>query len=170
MNPYRSEGSSAVDLYAARKRSPRPPAKKPERLPDVPAREKPAQRKRAAVSPVAALGAAAALFLLFLVVFSYVRLYELQSRVGELKQDISELSDTNDALRAQYEAGIDLQQVERRARELGLHEASPLQKVYVEVAPADTAEVYAQPTERNAFERIYDAFRFLFADLKAYFS
>ena len=118
----------------------------------------------------AAVGAAAALFLLFLVVFSYVRLYELKSEVGELKQTVVKLNEQSDALRSEYEAKIDLQQVERRARELGLHEASPLQKIYVEVAPADTTEVYTPPAERNVFERVYDAFRYVLSDLKAYFS
>ena len=146
MRQYRTDGSAAVDVYAARENTARSLSKKPKRLPDVPAREKPAQRPRAAISLTAVVGAAAALFLLFLVVFSYVRLYELKSEVGEL------------------------QQVERRARELGLHEASPLQKIYVEVAPADTTEVYTPPAERNVFERVYDAFRYVLSDLKAYFS
>ena len=98
------------------------------------------------------------------------RLYELKSEVGELKQTVVKLNEQSDALRSEYEAGLDLQQVERRARELGLHEASPLQKIYVEVAPADTTEVYTPPAERNVFERVYDAFRYVLSDLKAYFS
>lgn len=170
MRQYRTDGSAAVDVYAARESTARSLSKKPKRLPDVPAREKPAQRPRAAISLTAVVGAAAALFLLFLVVFSYVRLYELKSEVGELKQTVVKLNGQSDALRSEYEAGLDLQQVERRARELGLHEASPLQKIYVEVAPADTTEVYTPPAERNVFERVYDAFRYVLSDLKAYFS
>lgn len=170
MRQYRTDGSAAVDVYAARESTARSLSKKPKRLPDVPAREKSAQRPRAAISLTAAVGAAAALFLLFLVVFSYVRLYELKSEVGELKQTVVKLNEQSDALRSEYEAGLDLQQVERRARELGLHEASPLQKIYVEVAPADTTEVYTPPAERNVFERVYDAFRYVLSDLKAYFS
>ena len=124
MRQYRTDGSAAVDVYAARENTARSLSKKPKRLPDVPAREKPAQRPRAAISLTAVVGAAAALFLLFLVVFSYVRLYELKSEVGELKQTVVKLNEQSDALRSEYEAKLDLQQVERRARELGLHEAS----------------------------------------------
>ena len=151
MRQYRTDGSAAVDVYAARESTARSLSKKPKRLPDVPAREKPAQRPRAAISLTAVVGAAAALFLLFLVVFSYVRLYELKSEVGELKQTVVKLNEQSDALRSEYEA-------------------SPLQKIYVEVAPADTTEVYTPPAERNVFERVYDAFRYVLSDLKAYFS
>ena len=58
-DPYRSNGSAAYDV---RRRNTAQPLEQPERLPDAPARRKPARhvRARLGISPLTALGAAAA--------------------------------------------------------------------------------------------------------------
>ena len=64
-DPYRSNGSAAYDV---RRRNTAQPLERPERLPDAPARHKPARhvRARLGISPLTALGAAAAVLMLAL--------------------------------------------------------------------------------------------------------
>lgn len=168
---YRTNGSAAYDIHAMQENTARP-LRKPERLPDAPAHVQPARREktRLAIAPFTILGTAVAVVLLFLVVFSYVRLYETQSTVGELKEQQAELTEQQQRLRSQYENALDLPAIEARAKELGMREPLASQIVYVEVAAGDSTEVYAAPQKRNVFEQIYDAFRGAISDVVEYFS
>lgn len=142
------------------------------KLPEKPLyREKErAVRVKLKLSPLTVLGGAAALFMLFLVVFSYMRLYEAQSSVSSLKREILELEEEQQRLTAQYEKGLDLEAVEARAKKLGLREPLPSQIVYVEVAAGDTTEVFEAQEKGNIFRQIYDALAGTLSDAVEYFS
>lgn len=124
-DPYRSNGSAAYDV---RRRNTAQPLERPERLPDAPARRKPARhvRARLGISPLTALGAAAAVLMLALVVFSYIRLYEARSDVGKLQTQLSTLEEQQARLQSQYDNALDLEQIEKRAKELGMRPAGQL--------------------------------------------
>lgn len=171
IDEFRTNGSAAVDIHAVQENTARP-LREPEHLPDAPERSLPVRRVRTRlkVAPFTILGTMAVIVLLFLVLFSYIRLYEVQSSVSQLKSEKSELAIDQQRLRSQYENSLDLQEIEARAKALGMRKALASQIVYVEVAADDTAEVYAAPAERNIFERVYDAFRGVLSDVVEYFS
>ena len=165
---YRSNGYAEYDIHANTAR----PVERPERLPDAPQRTKPVRRVKTklAIAPFTVLGTAIAVVMLFLVVFSYVRLYEAQSEVSDLKDQQTELATQEQRLRSQYENSLDLPAIEARAKELGMRQPLASQIVYVEVAAGDTVQIAAAPEERNLIERIYDAFHGVISDVVEYFS
>ena len=170
---YRTNGSAAYDIYAGgAMRNTALPKERPERLPDAPARRQPVRKTRAkpAFSPFALLGGAMVCVMLFLVVFSYVRLYEAQSAVSDLKETKTLLTEEQQRLRSQYENSLDLEAIEARALELGMRQPLPSQIVYVEVAAGDSVELGEVQEERNLFEQIYDAFYGVISDVVEYFS
>ncbi len=168
---YRTNGSAAYDLHSVRDNTARP-LRQPERLPDAPERAKPVRRvkTRLAIAPFTVLGTAVAVVMLFLVIFSYVRLYEAQSAVSDLKETKTLLTEEQQRLRSQYENSLDLEAIEARALELGMRQPLPSQIVYVEVAAGDSVELGEVQEERNLFEQIYDAFYGVISDVVEYFS
>ena len=168
---YRTNGSAAYDLHSVRDNTARP-LRQPERLPDAPERAKPVRRvkTRLAIAPFTVLGTAVAVVMLFLVIFSYVRLYEAQSAVSDLKDTKTLLTEEQQRLRSQYENSLDLEAIEARALELGMRQPLPSQIVYVEVAAGDSVELGEVQEERNLFEQIYDAFYGVISDVVEYFS
>ena len=168
---YRTNGSAAYDLHSMRDNTARP-LRQPERLPDAPERAKPVRRvkTRLAIAPFTVLGTAVAVVMLFLVIFSYVRLYEAQSAVSDLKETKTLLTEEQQRLRSQYENSLDLEAIEARALELGMRQPLPSQIVYVEVAAGDSVELGEVQEERNLFEQIYDAFYGVISDVVEYFS
>lgn len=165
---YRSNGAAAYDIHANTAQ----PIERPERLPEAPERARPARRVKTklAIAPFTILGTAIAVVMLFLVVFSYVRLYEAQSQVSDLKDQKAELTTQEQRLRSQYENALDLSAIERRAKELGMRQPLASQIVYVEVASGDTVQLDTAPEERNLIERVYDAFYGVISDVVEYFS
>ena len=165
---YPTEGSSAVQSRESTAR----PLKRSEGLPEEPLHHSPVRRvkTRLHISPFALLGSAAAMVMLFLVIFSYMRLYEAQSTVSGLKQEITELEQQRERLSARFENALNLEEVEARARKLGLREPLPSQIVYVEVAAGDTTEVFQAPEEGNIFRRVYEAIAGTISDAVEYFS
>ena len=153
---YRTDGSAAFDIYAGNTARPLP---KPKRLPDVPSRRKTAAapKFRFRLSPLTLLGAAVCLGMLFLVVFCYVRIYETHSEISVLQENKTALESEQETLREQYEAAIDLNQIERRARALGMHEPHEGQIVRIQTEAADVSEVYVKPEKQNLFVRTYNA-------------
>ena len=165
---YRSNGSAAYDIRTNTAQ----PAQRPDRLPEAPQRVKPARKVKTklAIAPFTMLGTAVVVVMLFLVVFSYVRLYEVQSRVSDLKTQKTELTTQEQRLRSHYENSLDLPAIETRAKELGMRQPLASQIVYVEVAARDTVEIAAAPQERNLIEQVYDAFYGVISDVVEYFS
>lgn len=173
MQEFETIGSSAYEQgYHPQQQNTARPLKRPQRLPEAPARQQAARHVRAkvAIAPFSLLGAALVFVLLFLVVFSYVSLYETQTQVAELENELETLTQLQEHLEARYEDSIDLDAVEQRARELGMKEPTSDQIVYVRVDVGDTTELYSAPQEKNIFVRIYDAFRSAFSDAMEYFS
>ena len=168
---YRTNGSAAYDLHSVRDNTARP-LRQPERLPDAPERAKPVRRvkTRLAIAPFTMLGPAVAVVMLLLVIVSYVRLYEAQSAVSDLKETKTLLTEEQQRLRSQYENSLDLEAIEARALELGMRQPLPSQIVYVEVAAGDSVELGEVQEERNLFEQIYDAFYGVISDVVEYFS
>ncbi|MDR0889810.1 MAG: hypothetical protein LBM28_04075 [Oscillospiraceae bacterium] len=168
-NLYRSNGAAAYDIY---KSNTALPLEKPAQLPRSPIRRKPVQKVKVkmAVSPFAIVGTMVALVMLFLVLFSYVRLYETKSESSDLQQELNELNTQYTRLHSQYEETLDLQEIEVRATELGMGKPGASQIVYIQAGTDDVAEVYTAPQESNIFVQVYDAFRDVFTDALAYFS
>lgn len=168
---YREDGSAAYDIFSLQQNTARP-LERPDRLPQQPQRTKQKRPPKAklAVSPFTLIGGCAALVLLFLVIFSYMRLYEAQSGVSSLKNEEEQLLLEQEGLKAQLEQGIDLDQIEARARQLGLREALPSQVIYVEVKAGDSTTVYECPQEGSILRRICVAFVSTWTDLVEYFS
>lgn len=165
---YRTNGSAALNIYAHENTA--RPLERPQRLPDAPAQKKPKEKLRLTVYPFTIAGVAVAILMLLLVVFSFVRMYEEQSRVAALQEVSATLTQEQERLTATYEQSIDLQQVEQRARQLGMRKALPSQIREIEIAAGDTTQVFDAPEERNIFEQVFDAFRSLFRDAVEYFS
>lgn len=168
---YRENGSAAYDIYSSRESTARP-LERPNRLPEKPLIAVPETTVRTAlrISPAVVFGIAAAAILLFLVIFSYMRLYEAQSEVSNLKTEREELLAEREQLRADYENALDLEEVEERARKMGMHEPLNSQITYIEVDAGDTTEIYTPPEERNFFEQVFYAFKDTVADVVEYFS
>ncbi len=165
---YRTNGSAALNIYTQENTA--RPLERPKKLPDAPAQEQQKERLRLVVSPFTILGGAVAIFMLLLVVFSLVRMFEEQSRVSELQQTRAALTQEQERLTAEYEQSLDLKQVEQRARQLGMREVQQSQIREIEIAAGDTTQVFDAPEERNIFEQVFDAFQSLFRDAVEYFS
>ena len=165
---YRTNGSAALNIFA--QESTARPLERPQRLPEAPAQKKPKEKLRLTVSPFTVVGGAVAVLMLLLVVFSFARMFEEQSKVSAMRETCAALTQEQERLTATYEQSVDLNQVEQRARQLGMRELQPSQIREIEIAAGDTTQVFDAPEERNIFEQIYDAFRSVFRDAAEYFS
>lgn len=171
MMKYRADGSAAYDVFRTQDNAARP-IERPNRLPDAPLKNVPEMRVRTKlhVSPTLVLSGIFALVMLFLVVFSYMRLYEAQSTVSNLKTEREELLEEQEQLRTRYEKALNLEEIETRARKMGMHEPLTSQITYIEVDAGDTTEIYSEAEERNIFEQVFYAFKDTLSDVVEYFS
>ena len=94
-----------------------------------------------AVSPFAVVGVAGALLMLVLVIFGYAQVYESASRLGEMRDTVAQLQEENQKLQNQYDSSINLEQIEERARELGMQQPTANQIVTLHIPAEDTAVV-----------------------------
>ena len=163
---YNSNGSAAIDVRAAAVPRPRP-ARLPEEKP-LPRAAQAAARPRLTIAPLAIVGLAVVSFLLLMVIYSYVQLYEATDLAGELTRELSTANATTEKLRSTYESRIDLTQIEMRAKELGMTQPSTRQTVYLTVAGADHAEVL-QVDRRGFAEKAWEALRDSFSGVLEYF-
>lgn len=167
---YRTDGSAAYDVR--RLQNTAQPLQKPRRLPDAPAKQQPqkATRAKIIVAPTAVLGTLAVAALLLVALFSYISLYEVQSEAADFAQELEALEEEQAFLQSKYEQSIDMQQIEQRAKELGLRQPVVSQTVYVSVAPLNGAEVFVAPKEQNFIEKFFSALCGAFSDALEYFS
>ena len=121
------------------------PQRRPARRPQKVVREK------MAVAPFAVLGVALVLGMLVLVLFGYVQIYESGSQVSDLQDRLAELKEENHKLQSEFDNAVDLQQVEKRAMELGMQQPSAKQSVSVEV-PVEDVTVISGQTHDNPLE------------------
>ncbi len=164
-NSYNFNGSAAYDIRGNAVPKPQP-AQLPEEKPVHHA--KPAPKARPAIAPLAVVGILAAAFLLLMVVYSYVQLYEATDRAGELSKQLASTQSETAKLRSTYESRIDLAAIEARARELGMTQPSLRQTVYLNIAGADHAEVL-QVDNRSYVEKAWDAVSGSFRGVVEYF-
>ncbi len=165
---FRMNGSAALSIYT--QESAARPLERPRKLPDAPAQTQPKEKLRLVVSPFTIVGGVAAILMLLLVVFSFVRMFEEQGKVSALQDTRAALTQEQERLTATYEQSLDLKQIEQRARQLGMREVRPSQIREIEIAAGDTTRVFDAPEERNIFEQVFDAFQSLFRDMVEYFS
>ena len=169
-NLFRTNGSAAYDIDFVRYDGNAVPKPKPAQLPeDRPApRPKEKQRAKLAIAPFAAVGLLVVAVMLIMVVYSYVRLYEATSQVGELNRQLSSAQQEATKLRSAYESRIDLADVERQAKELGMRQPTARQTVYLNVPGADHTEVL-RVDERGFLRKAYDAVTDSFHGILDYF-
>ena len=108
--------------------------------------------------------------MLALVVFSYIRLYEARSDVGKLQTQLSTLEEQQARLQSQYDNALDLEQIEKRAKELRHAQPGSSRSSMCRSDADDTTKVYARACGEDGFVRVIDAFRSAFTDAINYFS
>jgi len=111
---------------------------------------------KAAIAPFGVVGMVAVACMLILVIFGYVQLYEATEQVSQMHAKLESLQEEQRILESLYEGGIDLNDIEMRAAELGLAQPTASQMVYVNLSGADHAEIYKQE-DINLFARIIRA-------------
>ena len=158
-------GAAAYDLYGnAARRQDREPSLPEER---IVARQ--ARRKEPVLDLPAALCIVAAFCALFVMLFSYVRTYEANTRYSKLEKQLAELQEERDQLLSQYDSMLDLRAIEQDATErLGMTKPFGGQTVYVNLSGTDRGEVL--DAKHNALEDAALMFREAFAALGAYLS
>lgn len=156
---YRTQGSAAYnpEFYVGQESTARPlPPERPKPRPKHRARKQPVVRQKMAVAPFALVGVAAALMMLVLVIFGYAQVYESASRLGEMEDTVAELQEENQKLQNQYDSSIHLDQIEARAKELGMQLPTDKQTIVLHIPAEDTA-VIAPKASSNPFQAAWQA-------------
>lgn len=132
---YRMLGSVAYDV--------RVPQRTGVQLPDEKPIQQPARsvRAKAHISPVTVLGIVVTAFLAVLVIFCYVRIYEVNHTVAALSAQLEALEEKQTRLKGQYESQLDMLDLEAHARQLGLKKPDQSQIVYLDLSGADHADI-----------------------------
>ena len=142
------------------------PAEEPSHLPADPCKEHPPVAKPVSRrSPLMAVATALAFLLLFGLIFSTMRLFELRSEEKELIHRREVLQQRQDELIMNYENAIDLDAVAERAEDLGMRIARPEQ-----IQVIDLPEGTAPQVQEEESLGIFGALRAMILDMKAYFS
>lgn len=167
----RIDGTLAYDLPMAggAERVGGRPASLP--LPKERVREKPPKRVKAKhnVSAFAAVGYVTITVLLMLLIFSYVRLYEISAESSVLTSKLNSLKKDQAGLLAQYEGLIDLKEIETRAKnEIGMSKPRDGQVIYVDLSNPDEA-VLAEGQGTQRLLSVLEAFKESITYVKAYF-
>ncbi len=99
-------------------------------------------RKQQRVSPMAVAGFLAVAALAIVVLFSYANLMAVSDRVVHLQNDLDELEEQEEILKAKYERTFDLNAIEEEFTALGAM-AKPRadQVVYIDMSEPDNAQV-----------------------------
>ncbi len=116
---------------------------------EVAAPVKPVQRPKARrskkivlyVDPVAALGIVTAVVMLVVMCVSFIALQRTQQEAAAMAGYVQQLRMENESLKAELEAGCDLEQVERTAKALGMVPKEQVKHVTLQVSqPESTRE------------------------------
>ena len=106
---------------------------------------------------------------ILLMLFSYVRVYEANTKCSELEKKLTELQEQRDLLKSRYDSMLDLRAIELDATErLGMTKPVGGQTVYVNLSGTDRGEVL--DAKSSALEDAAQMFREAFAALGAYLS
>ena len=163
-------GSVAYNVYDVRFGGSAAVKPIPAALPEerIAPRKQKAPKAKLTIAPLAVVGLAVAVFLLAMVVYSHVQLYQVSNRVGELREQISDAEISASKLQSAYEGRINLDQIEARAKELGMNQPTAKQTVYVNVPGADRAEVL-RVDDRGFAHKAWDAISGSFQGILEYF-
>ena len=143
------------------------PVEEPSHLPEEPKKEQPlVEAPPRGVSPLTVVSVAAVLLLLFGLLFSMMRLFEVRSEGAELRRQVRQLQTQQEHLIAEYESGIDMDAVAQRAENLGMHIPYAEQVQYVHIELPEPVEAVTEKVEMGLVE----AFSAMVQDMKAYFS
>ncbi|MBR4308282.1 MAG: hypothetical protein IKT58_01670 [Oscillospiraceae bacterium] len=157
MKQYYTSGSEA---YAPL------PAKAPSHLPEDPVKEHPVAVKQAkGISPLVVGAWVLILVLLFGLVFSTMRLFELRTEQAELLNRQELLQQRQDELLMEYEQSIDLEAVAEQAANLGM---GPVRADQIQNIELPEQPVVEEP-EKEVLS-FFAALREMFRDMKEYFS
>lgn len=167
---YRTSGAAAYDVYSPyNNNTARPLPRQPQGLPEerpLPRREQRVKAKTA-VAPFTLLGAVTVVCMLVLVIFGYVQLFEATDNVSKLETKLQSLQQEHAMLESKYEGRIDLEQIEKRAGELGLRLPTSEQTVYLNLSWDDRAEIYHEE-KTSVLGEIIGAVEQSISDLIAY--
>ena len=174
---YSTNGGAAYDMHSRRNAvgaAPAPDIRTPAQMPKertAPKRERAVRVKvKTAVSPFALIGFTVACSMLVLVIFGYVQLYEVTTRAGQYKNEITTLNKQNQQLSSDYEGMIDLAVIEARAiEELGMTQPNMGQIRYIDLESSNKA-VILQEEKIGMVSRVFDAIKTSILDLVAYLS
>lgn len=115
--------------------------------PEVQAPQVTVVKARHSISLFAVISYIAVTALMILVIFSYMRLYEISAETSAYKSELTRLTKANAALTSEYDDAINLGAVELLAiTKLGMRRPSSSQIVYVNLSEPDRAEVFEQQT------------------------
>lgn len=155
---YRIQGSAAVEpaFYPQRRTESPAPRRKPQSAPRHKRHPQPKTHARMAVAPFAVVGVGVALLMLVLVLVGYAKVYESAEALGQVERQVENLQEENQKLRNQYDSSIDLEDIELRARELGMQQPSAKQTIALQVPAEDTA-VVARKDASNPFRAAWNA-------------
>lgn len=102
------------------------------------------------------IGGAIVLMLLLMVAYSFSQYYVTKERVGELNSQLKAEQIEISKLSGYYNSQINLKEIEREARLLGMRKPTSRQMVYITIPGEDYTEKL-EVDERNFFERAFDA-------------
>lgn len=143
------------------------PVEVPSHLPEEPKKEQPLiEAPTEGISPLTVASVAVVLLLLFGLLFSMMRLFEVRSEQAELNRQLRQLRTQQEHLIAEFESGIDMDAVAQRAEELGMHIPYADQVQYVHVELPEPVEAVAEEVKMGLAEAIGAMVR----DMEAYFS
>lgn len=166
---FYSNGNAAYDVYSyggvnvVRETEYQLP-QEPEVQPQKQSRQRPA-KAHSQVPVTSVLGFAVAAALLMLVIFSYVRLYEITSANDDLKTQLAAIEAENAEMSNRYTGIVDLNAVELIATsQLGMQRPVQDQIVYVDLGNTDKAVIIDSQGENVVFSAaaaVVDTFRYI---------
>ncbi|MBR6825122.1 MAG: hypothetical protein IKM59_01105 [Oscillospiraceae bacterium] len=143
------------------------PIELPSHLPEEPEKQEaliPEEKK--SVSPFTVVVGAVVLLLFFGLLFSMMRLFEVRSERAELQRQKQQLQTLQDQLIAEYEGSIDMEAVEKRAEELGMHIPYADQVQYVQIELPDLVAETVEEIQIGLVEALQSMTR----DMQSYFA
>lgn len=113
------------------------------------------------VDPLAILGILTAVVMVIVMLCSMAKLEEAEAETAAMEQYVAQLREENAMLQDEYEAGYDIQEVERTALALGMIPMEQAQHVTLE--KPSTPAVQLETRETDAWDWIYTFLAGLFA-------
>lgn len=123
-------------------------------------RKRPAAQKRPkarmVLAPTSILCMLAAACMLLLVLCAYVELYETNTQVSDLEDELAQLQQSGERLQSTYDSQLDLNNIEEKSQALGMSLPNSQQTVYLNLKGTDHA-VVLENEEPGFFEKVVQA-------------